>query len=60
MIPILDEFVYYAYILEFVLIMLAVVIVLHAVCVIAWSFIDTGNALLYLRNFYHNVYSIDF
>lgn len=60
MIPILDEFIYYAYILEFVLIMLAAVIALHAILVIMWSYFDTGNALLYLRNFYHNVYSIDF
>ena len=60
MIPILDEFIFWAYMLEFILIMLAIVIVLHAVCVIVWSYADTGNSLLYLRNFYHNVYCIDF
>ena len=59
-IPILDEFIYYAYLLEFILIMLAIVIALHAIAVMAWSYLDTGNSLLYLRNFYHNVYSIDF
>ena len=60
MIPILDEFVYYAYILEFILIMLAIVIVCHAVVVMAWGYSQTGDLFLYLRNFYHNVYHIDF
>lgn len=60
MIPIMDEFIYYAYILEFILIMLAIVIVAHAVILIVWGYVETGNSLEYLRNFYHTVYSIDF
>lgn len=60
MIPVLDELEYVLYILEFILIILAIVIALHAVAVMLWSFSQTGDFLLYLRNFYHNVYSIDF
>ncbi|WP_406533460.1 hypothetical protein [Methanobrevibacter sp.] len=60
MIPVLDELEYFLYILEFILIILAIVIAVHAVAVMLWSYSETGDLLLYLRNFYHNVYSIDF
>lgn len=60
MIPILDDVVYLAYILEFILIMLAIVIVIHAMLVMLLGYFQTGDALLYLRNFYHSVYCIDF
>ena len=39
---------------------LAIVIAVPAVAVMLWSYSETGDLLLYLRNFYHNVYSIDF
>lgn len=60
MIPILDDIIYMAYILEIVLIMLALVIIVHAAVVMLWGYGETGDALLYLKNFYHNVYHIDF
>lgn len=58
--PVVDELEFYLYMLEFILIILAIVIVVHGFVVMLWSYWDTGDFLFYLRNFYHNVYAIDF
>lgn len=39
--------------------MVLLVIIIHAVMVMIWSYSETGSALFYLRNFYHNVYHIN-
>lgn len=59
-IPILEEYAYLLYVLEIILIMLAAIIVIHAIVVMLWGYSQTGDFLVYLRNFYHNVYGIDF
>lgn len=59
-IPILEEYAYLLYVLEIILIMLAAVIVIHAIVIMLWGYSQTGDFLVYLKNFYHNVYGIDF
>lgn len=58
--PILEEIEYLLIVFEIILIMLVFVIVIHAIIVMIWSYSETGDFLMYLRNFYHNVYQIDF
>lgn len=50
---------YYLEIFSVLMYMVLLVIVIHAVMVIIWSWAATGNPLFYLSNFYHNVYHID-
>lgn len=41
MIPILEEYAYLLYVLEIILIMLAAVIVIHAIVVMLWGYSQT-------------------
>jgi hypothetical protein len=56
----MDVIEYYLDFLSILMFMVVLVVVIHAVMVIIWSYAETGSPLLYLQNFYHNVYHIDF
>ena len=55
----MDIIEYYLDILGILMFMVVLVIVIHAVMVIVWSYTETGAPLFYLKNFYHNVYHIN-
>lgn len=50
---------YYLDFLGILMFMVLLVVVIHTVMVVIWSFADTGSPFLYLKNFYHNVYHIN-
>lgn len=55
----MDVLEYYLDVFGILMFMVLLVIVIHAIMVGVWSYADTGDAMFYLRNFYHNLYHID-
>lgn len=55
----MDLFEYYLYLFGILMFNVLLVIALHAVMVIVWSYLETGMPFFYIRNFYHNMYHLD-
>ena len=46
------------FIFQYIAVALLIMVVLHALVFAAFSYLETGNPMIYLRNFYWNVYHI--
>ena len=46
------------FIFEYIALNLILIIIIHALAVSVWSYMETGNPMIYLRNFYWNAYHI--